>query len=185
MRGKTARKIPSASEWRPTGIELAPLICERWMSLEVLTVKPKDTVAHARALLEEYRINQLPVVKNRDLVGIVTDRDLRDAANAVTTSARLAGVPEPPPGLPNKITVDEVMTRKLLTLSPRSSLITAAELMLRERIGSVPIVDGKQLVGMVTRSDLLHAFVGVARMFGDEDTVSRVKGKARAARKGT
>ena len=184
MRAIKAKKLPKENGRRLIREELAPLVCERWMSLEVLTVKPKDSVAHARALLEEYRINQLPVVKNRDLVGIVTDRDLRDAANAVTTSARLAGVPEPPAGATARIAVDEVMTQKLLTLSPRSSLIAAAALMLRERVGSVPIVDGKQLVGILTRSDLLNAFVAVAGMFGDEGKGRRISASARAVQKG-
>jgi len=184
MPASKARKISKQAELLPKREPPAPLVCESWMSLEVLTVKPKDSVAHARALLEEYRINQLPVVKNRDVVGIVTDRDLRDAANAVTTSARLAGVSEPPTGLPSRVTVDEVMSEKLLILSPRSSLIKAAELMLRERVGSVPIVENKRLVGIITRSDLLHAFVGIARMFGEENKVNKIKGRARAAQKG-
>jgi CBS domain-containing protein len=49
------------------------------MKFVVHTVKPHDSVAHARALLEEHRINQLPVLFDNHLVGIVTDRDLRDA----------------------------------------------------------------------------------------------------------
>ena len=136
-----------------------PLICARWMTAQLHTVKPLDSLSHARALLEEHRINQLPVVKDGMLVGIVTDRDLRDAFNAVTTSAHLAGTVEPVPQTPDKIPVEAVMTRNVMTLVPNSTVITAAELMRRERIGSVPIVDGQTLAGIVTRSDILEAFV--------------------------
>jgi acetoin utilization protein AcuB len=135
------------------------LICGDWMTAKVQTVKPRDSVAYARALIEERRINQLPVVKDRLLVGIVTDRDLRDAVNAVTTSADEARTIEPAPRTPHEIPVETVMAHNVITLSPQSSLVAAAELMRRQRIGSVPIVDGRELVGIITRSDILKAFV--------------------------
>jgi acetoin utilization protein AcuB len=129
------------------------------MTEKVHTVKPLDSVAHARALIEEHRINQLPVVKDGRLMGIVTDRDLRDAVNAVTVSANAAGTMEPVSGTPEQTPVEAVMTNNAMTLSPHSSILAAAELMRRERIGSVPIVDGHNLVGIITRSDILKAFV--------------------------
>jgi acetoin utilization protein AcuB len=143
--------------------EAQPLICERWMSLEVLTVKPLDPVAQARALLEEHRINQLPVVRNHELLGIVTDRDLRDAMNTVAASAASAGMTESAPTTPEQITVEAVMSRKLLMLRPQSPLTEAAELMVRERIGGVPIVDRGLLAGIITRSDILQAFIALSK----------------------
>ena len=80
-----------------------PLICADWMTAKVQTGRPLDSVAHARAFIEEHRINQLPVVRNGLLVGIVTDRDLRDAVNAVTTSADEAGTVESAPRSPGEI----------------------------------------------------------------------------------
>ena len=130
----------------------------RLMKIPVHTVKPRDTVARARALLEEYRINQLPVVVNRSLVGIVTDRDLRDARAAVVgaeaaTRAHLS----PPPD--DKITVESVMTTNVLTLTPAHTVANAARLMRRERIGAIPIVEHNTLAGILTRSDILDAFI--------------------------
>ena len=55
-------------------------ICERWMTTKVYAVGPSDTIAHARELLRQHRINQLPVVAGGTLLGIVSDRDLRDTA---------------------------------------------------------------------------------------------------------
>jgi acetoin utilization protein AcuB len=137
------------------------LICSDWMTVKVQTVKPLDSVVRARALIEEHRINQLPVVKDGVLVGIVTDRDLRDALNAVTTSANAAGAKGSKPRVPEQIPVEAVMTHNLMTLSPDSSLVATAELMHRQRIGSVPIIDGRKLVGIITRSDILKAFVAI------------------------
>jgi len=134
---------------------------EDWMKRPVHHVKPHDSVAHARALLEEHRINQLPVVVNGYLVGIVTDRDLRDAFPSV---AELAGPPaRRKPGVsPDLIPVESVMMQNVLTLGPTDTVEEAARLMRRERIGAVPIVEGKRLVGILTRSDVLDAFAKLA-----------------------
>ena len=139
-----------------------PWTCARWMTSHLYTVKPRDSVARARAILEEHRINQLPVVKDGMLVGIVTDRDLRDAVNTVATSAQQAGAVERAPQTADEIPVETVMTHHVIALALHSTLTNAAELMRRERIGSVPIIDGQSLVGIVTRSDILQAFVSRA-----------------------
>lgn len=137
---------------------------ERWMTMPVITVKPRDPVAHARAILEEHRINQLPVVLNHRLVGIVTDRDLRDAPRAVEISAKVSGADiAPVEAAPERIPVEEVMTSKVLTLTPSDTLQKAAELMRSERIGAVPVVDRARLVGILTRSDMLGAFVKLCK----------------------
>lgn len=154
-----SQKRGNVKQHEPESPTDGQLICRDWMTAKIHTVKPLDSVAHARALIEEHRINQLPVVKDGMLVGIVTDRDLRDAVNAVTVSANAARTIEPAPGTPEQIPVEAVMTHKAMTLSPHSSVVAAAELMRRERIGSVPIVDGHALVGIITRSDILKAFI--------------------------
>ncbi len=130
----------------------------RLMKIPVHTVKPRDTVARARALIEEYRINQLPVV-NRSLVGIVTDRDLRDARSAVASAAEAATRAHlrAPPA--DKITVESVMTTNVLTLTPEHTVADAARLMRRERKGAIPIVEHNALAGIITRSDILDAFI--------------------------
>lgn len=134
---------------------------EQLMKLDLHTVKPHDSVAHARAILEEHRINQLPVVVNRKLVGIVTDRDLRNAPAVVEVAAKAAAGPRkaPEPPDPDKISVDAVMTTNVLTLAPGDSVEDAARLMKRERIGALPIVERGALVGIIARSDILGAFI--------------------------
>ncbi len=62
---------------------------EDWMKSPVHTIKPLDSLARARAVLEQYQINQFPVVINRRLVGIITDRDLRSAC---PSAAEIAAV---------------------------------------------------------------------------------------------
>jgi acetoin utilization protein AcuB len=128
----------------------------KWMKTELRTIKPLDSIEHARALMEEHRINQLPVVRDGRLVGIVTDRDLRDAYPSVLADPTRKQTPDP-----HAVKVESVMTANVLTLGPRDSIVAAASLMRRERMGAVPIVDGSHLVGILTRSDLLAALVAL------------------------
>ncbi|MEW6273394.1 MAG: CBS domain-containing protein [Thermodesulfobacteriota bacterium] len=153
------------------------MLIEEWMSRPVHTVKPLDTISHARELMVRHRVNQLPVVRDGRLIGIVTDRDLRDAFPSVFTEideaiARDFGEPrrrrtrarETDPG---KVPVDMVMSHDPMSLSPRDSVEEAARLMRRERFGALPIVDGGALVGILTRSDVLDAFLGLAESMAE------------------
>lgn len=159
------RNMGSAKEgegaMRP-GVAGEAMLIENWMKTVVRTVKPRDSVARARAILEEYRINQLPVVVNEKLVGIVTDRDLRDAPQAVRVGAVVEGRAEPAPESDN-ILVETVMSTGVRSLSPTDTLERAARLMRQERIGALPIVEQGRLVGILTRSDMLDAFVAVVQ----------------------
>ena len=129
----------------------------KWMKHPVQCVKPLDSIQHAREIMEKYRINQLPVVVNARLVGVVTDRDLRDAFPSVFEADRRSGRVLDP----NVITVETVMTPNVLTLAPKDSVVAAARLMRQERIGAIPIVDAGHIVGILARSNLLDAFVEI------------------------
>jgi len=139
------------------------MLIEKWMTKPAVTVRPHDNVAHARLLLEQHRINQLPVVMDRTLVGIVTDRDLRNASDTIAVSGRAARAPL---GLadivPENIAVETVMSANVMTLKPGDPVAEAANLMHRERIGGIPVIEGKRLVGIITRSDVLKAFIALS-----------------------
>ena len=132
---------------------------EKWMKRPVHSVKPLDSIQHAREVMAQNRVNQLPVVVDSRVIGIVTDRDLRDAFPSVFDST-MREAPRTKRGTnPNEITVEMVMTPNVLTLGPKDSVGKAVQLMRKERIGAVPIVDANRLVGILTRSDVLDAFV--------------------------
>ena len=135
----------------------------RRMSHPVHAVKPLDSIQHARELMERHRVNQLPVMIDGSLVGIVTDRDLREAFPSVFDSALFARrKPRVTATDPQKVTVEMVMTRNVTTVGPGESMADAARLMRRHRIGALPVVDGARVVGLLTRSDVLDAFVDLA-----------------------
>jgi acetoin utilization protein AcuB len=140
---------------------------EQWMTVNPLTVRPQDSVAHARALLKEHRINQLPVTLDGALVGIVTDRDLRDAMGTLYAAAAASENPPPPERraaqvIAEDIAVEAVMTANAITIEPYDTMERAAVVMRRERIGALPVVHRGELRGIVTRTDVLRAYLALA-----------------------
>src|ERR1700719_4334980 len=129
------------------------------MNTPVHTVKPRDSVAHARTLLERHRINQLAVVVDGALAGIVTDRDLRNASPSAAEQAaadlgRIDAIADPA-----KMTIESVMTEQVFTLGPEDTVEDAVRVMRRERFGAIPVVERGRVVGMLTRCDVLDAFM--------------------------
>lgn len=135
------------------------MIVDKWMKKHPHTIKARDTIEHARQVMEEHRINQLPVVHGGELVGIVTDRDLRDAYPSVLADPMRKASPDP-----HDVLVESVMTTNVITMTPGDGIVAAASLMRRERVGALPIVEGKRLVGILTRSDLLEALIAVGSL---------------------
>jgi acetoin utilization protein AcuB len=122
-----------------------------WMTESVLAVETFDSIAIARQLMAKHRVNQLPVLDNDILVGIVTDRDIRDAYPTSMMIHRGEEIDR----FAEKITVEEVMTHDLFIVHPETALSKAVRLLRRHRIGSLPVVKNKNLVGIITRSDIL------------------------------
>jgi acetoin utilization protein AcuB len=122
-----------------------------WMSDCVLAVEVYDAISIARQLMAKHRINQLPVLDNDRLVGIVTDRDIRDAY----PTSMLIGRPKEIDRFADSYTVEEVMTHNVFTVRPETPLATAISILRRHRVGSLPVVEDKSLVGIITRSDIL------------------------------
>lgn len=125
----------------------------QWMTKKVVTIKPHDTMRQARELLSKHRINQLPVVVNEKLVGIVTDRDIRDAYPSSLRLLRGKDIDD----FADAHTIEEVMTYNVIVVNSHTSLREATQRLRRQRLGSLPVVDNEKLVGIITRSDLLDA----------------------------
>ena len=122
-----------------------------WMSRGVLAVEINDTISVARQLIAKHRINQLPVLENQRLVGIVTDRDIRDAYPTSLMIGHTKEIDE----FAESYSVEEVMTHDVFTVEPETPLASAVALLRHHRIGSLPVLKGGQLIGIITRSDIL------------------------------
>ncbi|MGH7473889.1 MAG: CBS domain-containing protein [Candidatus Methylomirabilales bacterium] len=128
------------------------------MRTAVVLVRPSDSVGTALKLLGERQIRHLPVVEDGKLVGIVTDRDIR----LVFPSAVTADNKEQDPfDALEKVSVGQIMTKRVFTVTPETSIADAARLLLERRIGGLPVVQGDLLVGIITKTDILAAFVEI------------------------
>lgn len=125
------------------------------MNRDLVTVDKQASLRRARRILDQHRIRHLLVVDGTRLVGIVTDRDLRQAAPSSKSPLTISERQE----FMDELKVLEVMSRKLITASPTTTIREAAKVMVSEKIGCLPVVDGNQLVGIVTQADLLEMLV--------------------------
>ena len=124
------------------------------MTKDPLTVTPNETIGQADEVMYTNNIRQLPVVQGEELLGIVTDRDIRSFL-----SGSLLESPEIREKSFNA-KVSEIMTTEPITLSPDDDLQDALELMINEKIGGIPVVDETEgLVGIVTYVDALRCFL--------------------------
>ena len=123
------------------------------MTTDPLTVTPTETIGQADELMNTNRIRQLPVVEGKELVGIVTDRDIRSFL-----SGSLLEDPEAREKALNT-KVSEIMTTEPITVSPEDDLEEVVELLIEEKVGGIPVVDKSVgLVGIVTYMDVLQCF---------------------------
>lgn len=128
---------------------------EQWMTKSVMTLKPQDSLQHAHDRLRKYRINQFPVVRDGRLVGIITDRDVRDAYPSSLRHIRAQDITE----FAEARTVEEIMTHEVVTISPHATIREAALRLRQSRLSALPVVNEGTLVGIITRSDLLDALL--------------------------
>jgi acetoin utilization protein AcuB len=121
------------------------------MTRDPLTVAPSDTIGQADELMYENKIRQLPVVERHELVGIISDRDIRSFL-----SGSLFETPEERErALGSKVA--SIMTTEPITASPEDDLRDTVEVLVNEKIGGIPVVDGAEgLVGIVTYVDVLR-----------------------------
>lgn len=133
------------------------MLVEKRMKPNPVTVSPQDSFRHAMTLIRQKGIRHLPVVEGNQLVGIVTDRDLRQASPSPATSLEIHELHY----LLEKVRIREIMTRKVYTVTPETPIEEAARLMLQHKIGGLPVLQGERLVGIITESDILTAFVDV------------------------
>jgi len=126
-----------------------------WMKADPVTISPDTLVIDAKKIMKKNKIRRLPVMKGEKLVGIVTLSGLREAQPSRATSLSIHELNY----LLAKMTVEEIMTRDVVTCSPDMTMEKAALLGTRRRVGALPVVDKGRLVGIITESDIYRAFL--------------------------
>ncbi len=138
------------------------MFIRNYMTANPKTIDKDISVLRAADLMKEFSVRRFPVVDNNDIIGMVTDRDLRSAGPSQVISfdeqERIL-IPELY-DLLKKIKVGEIMKTDVISISPDRSVVKAAETMLENRVSGLPVVDlQKNLVGMITESDIFKVLV--------------------------
>ena len=125
------------------------------MTTEVITVGLADPIRKAWELVEENQLRRFPVVEGDKLVGIITDRDLRNAtaSSVVLTEKKYHDF------LLDTVKVESVMTPDPATVTPDTPLDEAARMILELKVGGLPVIEQGKLVGIITETDLIKTLV--------------------------
>jgi len=125
------------------------------MTANPFTVTPENTVPEAIAVMKKHSVRHLPVVDDGRVVGVVSNSDIAKASPSPATSLSASEVTY----LLGKLKIAQVMTRHPITIAPGALLEEAAVLMRDNKIEMLPVVDGNDLVGVITESSILDAFI--------------------------
>jgi acetoin utilization protein AcuB len=131
------------------------MLVGRRMTKDPKTVGPDDSLTRAADIMRRSRINHLPVVEKGTLVGILSDTDLR---NVSLTSDHPSGPGEPQV---RDRKVREVMKTEVWSLTPEDAVEDALLIIQRKKFGALPVLDGDRLVGIITKIDMINAFIDV------------------------
>jgi len=164
------------------------MLVKNWMSKKVITVHVNDTMQDAVKLLREHGIRMLPVVEHGELVGIVTDRDMKRASASDATTLDFYELIH----LVSTIKIKHIMTKNPITVPFDFTVEETAEVLLKNKISGVPVLNhDKEIVGTITQTDLFKVLIsltgagakGLQFAFKAEDRPGSIKELADIIRK--
>ena len=130
---------------------------KKWMTPDPKSVEANDPVKTAVNLVIENRIRHLPVVLGDSLVGIISDRDLKRAMPSIVAGATA----EEYQAFMEKTSVQQIMTADPLACAPDDDLVDLVRQFCEKKVGAIPVVEAERLVGIVTQTDMMEAFLSM------------------------
>ncbi|WP_100373790.1 acetoin utilization AcuB family protein [Bacillus sp. FJAT-45037] len=129
------------------------MILEDIMKQDVITLTKDAPIKNAMLLLDKHRIRHIPIIEEQtnEIIGIISDRDIRDASPSIFHSTEhLEDFLKP---------VSTIMQKKVITAHPLDFVEDAASIFYENHIGCLPVIDDNKLVGIITETDILHTLV--------------------------
>jgi acetoin utilization protein AcuB len=136
------------------------MLVRKKMKKDLITITKDERMITAKKLLKEKNIRHLPVVDGKKLIGLVTNMDIRKAEASPATSLEIRELHY----LLDKLTVGEIMTRNVITISPDISVEEATTLLHDNKIGCLPVVEDGNLIGILTENDVMEILIEVMGM---------------------
>ena len=136
------------------------MLVRKKMKKDLITITKDERMTTAKKILKEKNIRHLPVVDGKRLIGLVSNMDIRKAEASPATSLEIRELHY----LLDKLTVGEIMTRNVITISPDISVEEATTLLHDNKIGCLPVVEDGNLVGILTENDVMDILIEVMGM---------------------
>ena len=134
------------------------MLVKNWMSKPAITVDADASMHDAIKLLKDHNIKMLPVMEKGNLVGIVTDRDIKRASASDATSLEIHELLY----LISKIKIREIMTKNPITVPQDYTVEETAEILLKHNISGVPVVDQfSDVIGTITQNDIFRILISL------------------------
>jgi acetoin utilization protein AcuB len=156
------------------------MLVKNWMSKNVITINEDDSMQEALKLMKQHNIRMMPVLKNDQLVGVLTDRDLKRASASDATTLDVHELLY----LISKIKVKSIMSKNPISVPPDLTVEETAEVLLNNKISGAPVVDDSgKVVGTITQTDLFRVLIaltgvgkrGIQFAFQTEDRPGSIK----------
>jgi acetoin utilization protein AcuB len=126
------------------------------MSRPVVTITPDTPFDKAIKVMRTHKFRRLPVVNDEGhLVGLVSERDLLQASPSQATALNVWELSYLLP----KLKVSRIMSHPVISVPPDAPIVDAARIMIEQKIGGLPVVEGQKVVGVITETDIFKAFV--------------------------
>jgi acetoin utilization protein AcuB len=134
------------------------MLVKNWMCRDVITINGNESMQKAIELIKENDIRMLPVMKDEQLVGVVTDRDLKRASASDATTLEVHELFY----LLSKIKVEDIMTKNPITVTEDLTIEETSEILLENKISGVPVVDRlSKIVGTITQTDIFKVLISL------------------------
>jgi len=134
------------------------MLVKNWMSKNVETVGPDDSMLDAVNRMREHKILMLPVMDGGKLVGVITDRDIKRASASDASTLEIHELMY----LISKIKVRDIMSKKVVTVPEDYTVEETAEVLLANRISGVPVVDkAGKITGVISQTDIFRVLISI------------------------
>jgi acetoin utilization protein AcuB len=139
------------------------MLVKGWMSTDVITIDEDTSMMKASIIMKERKIRSLPVIdKKGKVIGIVSDRDLKDAAPSKATTLDVYELNY----LLSSVKIKDIMTKTVVFVRPDETVEFAAILMLENKISSLPVLNSKdKLVGIITQTDIFKVLINITGVY--------------------
>ena len=134
------------------------MLVKRWMNKNVITIDEDAALPDATELMKIHDVRLLPVMRKHELVGVVTDGDIKKASASEATTLEIHELLY----LVNKIRIKSIMSRPAITVMPEHSVEEAAEILLQKKIWGAPVADDQnRLRGVITKTDIFKVLMAL------------------------